>query len=70
MVEEIRQDRVALVQHPAQFELCYAGCQLYAQFVQANFESSEEAVNGGFSYRKQGQLTVLPPCAVTSHPTP
>eukprot|EP00045_Choanoeca_perplexa_P009387 m.90347 g.90347 ORF g.90347 m.90347 type:complete len:689 (+) comp14877_c0_seq2:208-2274(+) len=53
VVEEIRKDRVALVQHPAQYELAFAGCQLYAQFVQANCETDPAVVDSGFTFVQQ-----------------
>eukprot|EP00730_Choanoeca_flexa_P017386 TRINITY_DN8366_c0_g1_i8.p1 TRINITY_DN8366_c0_g1~~TRINITY_DN8366_c0_g1_i8.p1 ORF type:complete len:791 (+),score=208.37 TRINITY_DN8366_c0_g1_i8:215-2587(+) len=50
VVEEIRQDRVALVQHPAQYELAFEGMRLYAQFVQTSFNTDRGCINAGFNY--------------------
>jgi hypothetical protein len=53
-VEEIRKDRVALVQHPQQYELAHAGACLYTEFVQANLNLDKEGIDAPFYYDRQG----------------
>lgn len=56
VVREIRRDRVALVQHPQQYELAHAGALLYAQYVQANIKLDKSAINAPFTYDAAGAL--------------
>lgn len=45
VVAEIRKDRVALVQHPQQYELCQAACVFYAKFLETPIKVDRDAIN-------------------------
>lgn len=53
VVKAIRNDRVALVQHPQQYELTHAGCVLYAEFVEAGVSTTETAKGAPVSFNRQ-----------------
>ena len=58
VVMAIRNDRVALVQHPQQYELTHAGCVLYAEFVEAGVSTTETAKGAPVSFNRQGEAAL------------
>lgn len=54
VIQTIREDRVALVQHKQQYELLYAGCELYAEFVEANLSVNSTAEAAPVTYSREG----------------
>ncbi|EDQ86792.1 uncharacterized protein MONBRDRAFT_38265 [Monosiga brevicollis MX1] len=72
VIEEIRRDRVALVQHPQQYELAHAGAILYAQYVQANLDVDERAINAPFLLQAtpQGSADAMSVKGISPSPAP